>query len=416
MRNLLYFIASLLCAVAVAFALHTWLAQYNDPGYVLIGFGHWSLETSLTVFTVALVVGFFVLYNFFRLAGVLLRLPGQISKRRRNIKFNRSHDALIAGLFDAADGNWESAEKVLIKHAANSGAPLLHYLTAARAAQSRGALDKRDEYLQKAAEQSSDNNMTVGLTQAELHMSEQQFEQAIETLSKLQSINPGHGRVLKMMHQAYQHIGDWEGLSKLLPSLQQNKVLMETEVKLLQTKAYSSQLKKAAAQNDEASIQASWEQIPDHIKSLPGIANIYFAAMIAAGAGSRTEESIIKQLGKHWDATLLELYSNIESDNLPRQLQTAEQWLAVYPNDPTLLKTLGKLAQKVGQMEKAEQYLLKSLNLEASVGVCQLLGEVMFQKDDKDKACQYFKRGLELASKEVLTQLEDQAEPGPAQA
>jgi len=407
MRNFLYFVASLLSAVALAFALHSWLAKHNDPGYVLIGFGHWSLETSLTVFTVTLVIGFFVLYSFFRLLGVLLRMPGHYAKRRRNIKFNRSQEALIAGLFDAADGNWENAEKVLIKHAANSGAPLLHYLTAARAAQSRGALDKRDEYLQKAAEQSSDDNLTVGLTQAELHMSEQQFEQALETLSKLHSINPGHARILKMMHQAYQHIGDWEGLSKLLPSLQQNKVIMETEVKLLQTKTYSSLLKKAAAQNDEAAIRACWSEIPEHIKSLPGIANIYFAAMIGVGAGKGMEDAIIKQLSKHWDATLLELYSNIETDDLGKQLQAAEQWLAVYPNDPTLLKVLGKLAHKLGQMEKAEQYLLKSLHIDASVGAYQLLAEVMFAKGDKDKACDYFKRGLELASSEVITRVEE---------
>jgi len=409
MRNLLYFFASLLCAVAVAYALHSWLAGHNDPGYVLIGFGHWSLETSLTVFSVFLVIGFFALYSFFRLMGVLMRLPGKITKSRRNIKFNRSQEGLIAGLFDAADGNWESAEKVLIKHAANSGAPLLHYLTAARAAQSRGALDKRDEYLQKAAEQSSDNNLTVGLTQAELHMSEQQFEAALQTLSKLQSINPGHARVLKMMHQAYQHLGDWEGLSRLLPSLQQHKVLMETEVKLLQTKAYSSLLKKAAAEPDKAAIESCWADIPDHIKTLSGIANIYFAAMIARGAGNQVENDIIQQLGKHWDSTLLELYANIESADPARQLQTAEKWLAVYPNDPTLLKGLGKLAQNVGQMEKAEQYLLKSMNLDASVGAAHLLGDVMLNKGDKDKACEYFKRGLQLASTEVITQLEDRA-------
>lgn len=410
MKNFLYFLASLLTAALVAFALHSWLVKQNDPGYVLIGFGHWSLETSLTVFTVALVIGFFVLYSFFRLLGVLLRIPSQLSKRRRNIKFNRSQEGLIAGLFDAADGNWESAEKILIKHAANSGAPLLHYLTAARAAQSRGALDKRDEYLQKAAEQSSDNNLTVGLTQAELHLSEQQFEQALETLGKLHSINPGHARVLKMMHQAYQHLGDWEGLSHLLPSLQQNKVLMEAEVKLLQTKTYSSLLKKAAEQNDEQSIQACWADIPNHIKALPGIANIYFAAMMTAGSGPAIENDMIKQLGKHWDATLLELFSNIETDNNDRHLQTAEQWLAVYPSDPTLLKVLGKLARKVGQIEKAEQYLLKSLNIDSSVGVCQLLGEMMLEKGDKDKACDYFNRGLKLASEEIISQVQNMPE------
>lgn len=405
MRNLLYFLASLLSAVAVAYVLHRWLAQYNDPGYVLIGFGHWSMETSLTVFTVGLVLGFFALYSFFRLVGVLMRLPGKMSKHRRKIKFNRSQEALINGLFDVADGKWESAEKVLIKHAASSGVPLLHYLTAARAAQARGALDKRDEYLKKATEQSSDSNLTVGLTKAELLMTEQQFEQALETLTKLQSINPDHAQVLTMMYQAYQKTGDWEGLSRLLPSLQKNKILLETEAKLLQTKAYSSLLKKAAEQHDVQAVQACWDAIPEGSQALPGIANIYFAAMIAMGAGAVVEIDIIKQLGKHWDATTLELFATVESDNNERHLQTAEQWLAVYPNDPTLLKVLGKLARKAEQPEKAEQYLLKSLNIDSSVGVCQLLGELMFEKGNKEKACDYFKRGLKLVSNEVASQV-----------
>ncbi|WP_445367178.1 heme biosynthesis HemY N-terminal domain-containing protein [Methylomonas sp. BW4-1] len=406
MKNLMYFLGSLLCAVLVAFLLHSWLVKQNDPGYVLIGFGHWSLETSLTVFAVAQVIGFFVLYNFFRLMGVLIRMPNQFAKRRRNIRFNRSQEALVAGLFDAADGNWERAEKVLIKHAAHSGAPLLHYLTAARAAQSRGALDKRDEYLQKASEQSSDTNMTVGLTQAELHLSEKQFEQALETLGKLHSINPGHARVLKMMHQAYQHLGDWEGLSKILPSLQQHKVLMETEVKLLETETFSRLLKQTIAQGDRQAIQTCWEGIPDHIKTLPGIANIYFAAMIAAGAGSSVESAMLKQLGRHWDDTLLVLVSNIEAEDKAKQLQSVEQWLAVYPSNAVLLRVLGKLALKAEQMEKAEQYLLKSLNTEASVATYQLLGELLFSKGDKDQACDYFKRGMELASAELISGVE----------
>ena len=406
MKNLSYFLGSLLFAVAIMYLLHNWLAEQNDPGYVLLGFGHWSLETSLTVFSVGLVICFFVFYWFFRLTGILIRMPAQLSKRRRNLKFNRSQDALISGLFDAADGNWESAENILIKHAANSGAPLLHYLTAARAAQSRGALDKRDEYLKKAAEQSSATNMTVALTQAELHLSEQQFEQALETLGKLHSIDPGHARVLKMMHQAYEHLGDWEGLSKLLPSLQKNKILMETEVKLLETQTFSSLLKKAAVDKDPQSIESCWNDVPSHIKTVPGIANIYFAAMISAGRGVDVEPALVTQLSRHWDNTLLVLYSSIDTGNTSKHLQEAEKWLAVYPGDAMLLRVLGKLSIKDRQIEKAEQYLLKSVNIDASVDAYQYLGDVSLEKGEKDQACEYFKLALELASKEVLNRAE----------
>jgi HemY protein len=406
MKNYVFFLGSLLCAAAAVFFLHNWLAAENDPGYVLLGLGHWSVETSLTIFMAGEVILFFIGYWVFRLLGILIRMPGHLSKRSRNIKFNRSQEALISGLFDAADGNWERAEQILIKHAANSGAPLLHYLTAARAAQSRGALDKRDEYLKLATEKSSDNNLTVGLTQAELHLSEQQFEEALETLGKLHSINPGHARVLKMMHQAYEHLGDWEGLSKILPSLQQNKILLEAEVKLLETQTFSRLLKQAAELQDAQAIQACWDGIPLHSKNMPAIANIYFAAMIAAGAGQSVEQDLIAQLARHWDDTLLLLYASIDATDASKHLQDAEKWLAVYASDAVLLRVLGKLAIKAGQIEKAEQYLLKSLHIADSVEAYQLLGQAFFAGGDKDKACDYFQRALLLASNEIVHQAE----------
>ncbi len=406
MKNMIYFLGALFVAIAAAFVIHGWLAQYNDPGYVLIGFGHWSLETSLVVFAVASVIIFFVFYVFFRFLGWLIRLPSRMKEKGKNIKFNRSQEALIAGLVDSAEGNWERAEKVLIKHAANSGAPLLHYLTAARAAQSRGALEKRDEYLKKAVAQSSDTDIAVGLTQAELYLSEKQFEQALQTLTKLQSIDPGHASVLKMLHQSYQLAGDWEGLRKLIPALHKNKILMEAEVKLLETETHSRLLREAAEEGNEQDIQQCWENVPEHIRSVQGVAAIYYAAMIGSGAGAKVEEQIVNRLLKQWDETLLVLYGNIQSSDYAKQLQVAEQWLAVHPTDAVLLRVLGKISLKCKQMEKAEQYLAKSIAVDASVAAYQLLGDLLLEKGDKDKASDCFKRGLEMASDEVVSRVE----------
>jgi len=60
MKKLLYFLGSLLATAAAAFFVSKWLQGYDNPGYVLIGIGHWSLETSLVVFAVSLIIGFFV--------------------------------------------------------------------------------------------------------------------------------------------------------------------------------------------------------------------------------------------------------------------------------------------------------------------------------------------------------------------
>jgi len=406
MKNIIYFLGSLCVAIAAAFLIDNWLSEYNDSGYVLIGFSRWSLETSLVVFAVGQVVGFFILYVFFRLMGVLLRLPGKMKSRGKNIKFNRSQDALISGLVDSAEGNWEKAEKILIKHASNSGAPLLHYLTAARAAQSRGAIEKRDEYLRKATDQSGGTDIAVGLTQAELHLSSNQFDQALDTLSKLHSIDSGHASVLKLLHQTYQHIGDWESVRKLIPSLHQNKVLMEAEVKLLESETFSRLLKQAAKEGNAKSIKELWVSMPEHIQTVQGIATIYYAAMIESGAGKLVESDIVNALLKAWDETLLVLYANVDASDSLQQLQTAEQWLSIHSGSAVLLRVLGKISFKCQQIEKAEQYLTKSVGIEPTVAAYQMLGDVLIEKGDKDKACDSYRKGLELASSEVVSQVE----------
>ena len=405
MKKLFYFLGILLAAIAVAVFANYGLQQLDNPGYVLIGVGHWSLETSLMVFAVSVVISFLLFYLFFRFLGWLIRLPKQRKLRDKNIKFNRSQEALIAGLVDSAEGNWEKAENILIKHASHSGAPLIHYLTAAKAAQSRGAFDKRDEYLRKAHDQAPDSTVVIGLTQAELNLSGNQFEQALETLTRLHSIDPTHASVLKLLHQTYQHIGDWQGIRKIIPYLNTQKILMEAEVKLLEVETFSQLLKQTAVNGNTHEIQALWWEIPDHLKTLPGIAAIYFAAMMSAGAGAEIEQDLAETLSSTWDITLLALYGSIQSLNVQRQLDVAEKWSYIHQENAVLLAILGKLTIKCGDTLKAESYLAKSIAAEPTVQAYQLLGDLLFSQGDKDNAFTCYKTGLELASNEIVSRI-----------
>ncbi|MCF8006009.1 MAG: heme biosynthesis protein HemY [Methylovulum sp.] len=406
MKSVLFFMASLVFTLVVAFSVNYWLQGFNSPGYVLMGIGHWSLESTLAVFITTFIGLFFILYYFFRWLGCLLRLPNQLKRRGHTVKFNRSQEALISGLVDSAEGNWEKAEHVLIKHASHSGAPLLHYLTAARAAQSRGAFDKRDEYLKKASDQSPASGVAIGLTQAELHLSGNQFEQALATLTKLHSIEPTHASVLKLLHQTYQKAGDWEGIRKLLPSLHSQKVLMEAEIKLLETEAFSKLLKQAAETGEVEKIQEIWVEIPNYIRKVSGVSAIYFAAMIKAGVGYLVEDELSLALSTNWDSTLIVLYGSIHSKDAVKQLAMAERWLEIHQTDSVLLALLGKLCVHSSEYEKAEAYLSQSIHHEPSVQAFQLLGDVLFQRDDKEGAIQCYKHGLELASSEIIKQID----------
>ncbi len=405
MKKLFYYLGPLLLTLVTAILVYNVLQSFEGPGYALLGIGHWSIETSLVVFAVTQIISFYAFYVFFRSIGYLIRLPGRLKAKGRNVKFNRSQEALIAGLVDSAEGNWERAENVLIKHVSHSGAPLLHYLTAARAAQSRGAFDKRDEYLKKATDHSPDSSVLIGLTHAELSLSGNQFEQALETLTKLHAIDPTHANVLKLMHQTYQSLGDWQGLRALLPSLHTNQVLMENEVRELEIEAFKQLFQQSVLAGNLPEIQQLWLETPPFIKNIASIASLYYAAMINAGLGTQIEDELANTLANVWDDTLVVLYGSIESKNINNQLEVAEKWAYLHPENPILLALIGKLAIKASDHFKAESYLAKSISAEPTVQAYQLLGDLLFAQDDKDNAMACYKNGIELASKEIVNQL-----------
>ena len=81
-------------------------------------------------------------------------------------------------------------------------------------------------------------------------------------------------------------------------------------------------------------------------------------------------------------------------------------WLAIHSGSAVLLRVLGKISIKCLQMEKAEQYLSKSIGIEPTVAAFQLLGDVLIEKGDTNKASDCYRKGLELASSEIVNRVE----------
>ena len=146
MKNLVAVFLSLLLAVVVTL----WIKE--DNGYVLIGYGQWTIEGSLALFLLAGVLLFVLGYVGLRTLARIWAMPERVSAwHHRRLKARARH-ALTRGLVELAEGHWKLAEKHLIRYADQSETPLLNYLAAARAAQLRGEDARRDDYLHLAHE------------------------------------------------------------------------------------------------------------------------------------------------------------------------------------------------------------------------------------------------------------------------
>ena len=121
------------------------------------------------------------------------------------------------------------AENDLIRLVDFSESPLVHYLAAARAAQSQGKHDARDNYLKAAHESNPDAELAIGVTQAKLQLAHQQTEQALATLTHLHSIAPRHDYVTMLLAQAFFELEDWGALVEILPDLRRKKLLKDDQ-------------------------------------------------------------------------------------------------------------------------------------------------------------------------------------------
>lgn len=409
-KKLIVLSAVLFISLIAVLITYRYLLVKGSAGYVIIGFGNWAVESSLFLFSLALILAYLTVYLLTRIIVSTSQIPKILQQRTGEQKSKQSREALITGWVETAEGNWEKAEKNLIRHAADSGIPLINYLTAARAAHSRGAVDQRDEYLKLAKESTPEAELAVELTRAELQLSHKQFEVALDSLKQLHRINPGHAAILRLMHQAYSQMEDWEALSRLLPALHKGKVMMEAEIKLWETETYSALLKSKAEGKKPAELRKLWSEIPEHIKQMSGIQTLYYAAMIGAGVGEEVEESLRLALGREWGETLLVLYGCIHLPDAAHQLREAEAWISPHPYDAVLYLVLAKLAWRTQEWEKTRDYLKQSLSIEASVEANQLMGDLLFRQNDYAAACHYYRNGLMFASNEVVAQIEQNPE------
>ncbi len=94
------------------------------------------------------------------------------------------------GLIEYSEGYWQKAQNHLMQALPNADTPLLNYLTAARAAQKMGDSTLRDHYLREAQQSMPEAKIAVELTQAQLQLANNQWEQALATLRHLHDLAP----------------------------------------------------------------------------------------------------------------------------------------------------------------------------------------------------------------------------------
>lgn len=389
MRKLIFTIVILGVAVWLGILIH------HDAGYVLIAYGNYSIETSLWVGLVLLAALFTVGHYLVRLLRHTRSIHHTVRNWRRNRQSKKSRQLTHSGLRNLAEGHWKEAETKLIKSAKISTNPLINYLAAARAAQAQHALDRRDQYLTDAHKTNKHADLAITLTQAQLQIASQQWEQALASLQHIHRISPLHPLALKLLQSVYIQLNDWHGLQKLVPSLKKSKALSEIQLQTLEKQIYQHLIEATATNQGVSALKKLWSGIPSFWRNNPDLVYLYSRKLIENDRAKEAANLIETTLKKYWDKRLIQAYAQTQADSR-QQLNTAETWLKKYPRDANLLLCLGLLSCHENLWGKAKQYLQQSITIEPSEQTYKALGKVCEMLEEDDKALKYYRQALAL--------------------
>lgn len=382
-----------------------WVAEF-EPGYVLVQYAGWSVETSLIVFSVAFIILVVSAYMALRSLILVKQTPKKLSLWRSTRRHQRAAKALTRGLIALEEGRWSNAERLLLRHASNSETPLLHYLAAARAAQKQNASGRRDNYLSLAHRTTEGADIAVGVVQAELQLAANQKEQALATLQHLRELSPKHPYVLQLLQKLYSEMNQWQDVQDVLPDLRKRHVLASDEVKSLSKDASVGQLEAAVAREDWVTFSEVWQKAPTKIRQTEHMLTAYVTGLIKQGRGSEAAPLIESYLRNNWSDPLVYQYGLIDHADKPAKITLVEKWMNKHQDNPWLLLTMGRLLKSNKMWVKAEGMLRDSIRHGARGETYQELAEVLAAEGSNSKqVSEAYQKGLALmlSQNEVMT-------------
>jgi HemY protein len=363
MKKIIIFFVVLLISVWLGLKIH------SASGYVLIAYKNISIETTIWLSAIAIIIAFVIFYTLLRLFDNLYLLPQKIKnfikRRRRRTLYLKT----TSGLKNIIEENFLTAEKQLT-HAATANKKTknltaINYIKAAFAAQKQNAKKRRDNYLTTGKIKNPKFAFTFDLAKAKLLIMDQNWDEALEILEKLYKKKQKHPLVLKLLSQTYEEMKNWDFLFLLLPHLEKLKVLPKSSFFALKYKVYSEILDAAIKNDNLENIEKIWHMLPRYLKHDSDLLLKYVSYLFGSTKieQKKAERLLLNVLHNKFDEKLIIYYGLIPCNNHIKQLKVLEKWLSSHENSVALLLSLGRLCKKQMLWGKAKYYFDKVLEL-----------------------------------------------------
>ncbi|RDS80207.1 heme biosynthesis protein HemY [Dyella monticola] len=384
-----WILALVIIAALAAFCWH-WVAE--DPGYVLVRFRGYTLQTSLLAAVVLLLLAWAVLGALWRAA----RWPfGAFSRRHRRVSRQRLADGLVALM----EGRHGDAERDLHRASRLNALRGPALLAAAEAASRRGEHPRALQALDQAAQVAP---QAARVLRARVLRRDGKPAEALTLLTPEAdsgSLSPGGWRELVLAALA---AGDMRRARNALEPLQKSGVMGTRAYNALETQVLIASIQAAS---DGAVLNALWSQWPKAQRRAPAVVDAYARKAASYGLVLPAMDEVESALRREWSPPLVETYGSLAGDDLDARLRRAEGWLDAHPNDPSLQLSLGRMCVRLKLWSRARQYLERSLALAPSASAWEALGDAYTGLDDAALAQRCYRNAIAMVRGDVTEPL-----------
>ncbi|WP_407331847.1 heme biosynthesis HemY N-terminal domain-containing protein [Enterovibrio sp. 27052020O] len=368
----------------------------GNQGYVLISAANQTIEMSLTTLVIVVIAAFAALFILEFIIRKLFSFSSSTRGWFSGRKSKKARSLTNQGLVKLLEGDWKQAEKLVVKGAKFSDAPLLNYLAAAEAAQGRGDVENRDRYLQQASDFGTDS-LATSLTRAKLQFRQGQYEEALASMQGLLDANPRNAILLNLLKDTYLKLQDWQALLRLLPSLKRVKAISDAEAAKLELKAECGLMAHIATQKGSDGLLAHWNSLSRAARQQTPLIACLVKQLIARHADSEAYIILRENLKKHPDETLIGLVPELSLPDYHPAILKLQDLLRYNESNPVTHSALGQLYFREGKWAEARQHFEKALDIRADVTDYAWLVDTLEKLNESGEANHLSREALKLA-------------------
>ena len=338
---------AILIIVVLAGYVGTLIAR--DPGYVLISYRDYAMQTSLWVMLGLILVFALSVYLLLRLWRLLRQGGSLVQGWRADRHESRANRLSRKGLTLLLEGEFDRGRKFLDSGTSGDPSDGINYLAAARAANEAGDDESRETYLRLAEESNHELDRARSVVSAELALTRGDADGALMALDGVKV----NGHVALLIRRALRKKGDWREMLRRLPELKKAGATQELE-------------KDAAIiglghwKDDNGALNELYQSLSTEARQDVGVISAY---TLNLSDRSHAEPVLRSAIRKAWQPELVALYGLSDEKTLSTRKKHAGKWQKQYPDDAALQYCLGCLHLMSGDHNLAREALNRALAL-----------------------------------------------------